>query len=80
MTTIRHSPGPAAAEAFSLGITTTATLCLVGLWVLFEVGVLALHAAVLAAVFGVPIALLIASCLLSIWLGYNKDAVDVALS
>lgn len=80
MPTIRHSPGPAAAEAFTFGITTTATLCLAGLWVLFEIGVLALHAAILAAVLGVPIALLVASCLLSVWLGYNKDAIDVALS
>ncbi|WP_049899676.1 hypothetical protein [Halococcus agarilyticus] len=80
MAAIRHSPGLAAAEAFTLGIATATTLALIGLWLLVRTGVLGLPGAVLAAVFGLPVLLVVVSCVLSVWLGYTKDAVDTALS
>ncbi|EMA47914.1 hypothetical protein [Halococcus saccharolyticus] len=80
MAAIRHSPGPAAAEAFTLGITTAATLGLAGLWLLVWTDVLTLLGAIFVAFFGLPVLLVVVSCLLSVWLGYDKDAVDTALS
>ena len=77
---IRHTPGPAAAEAFSFGITITAIGTVAGVSLLVWAERLTTVGAVAALVFGVPVALLVASCLLSIWLGYDKDAVDVALA
>jgi hypothetical protein len=80
MTTLRHSPGPAAAEAFTFGIATAATVTLAGVWSLFSVGVLTLFDVIFVVVVGLPMVLLVVSCLLSAWLGYDKDAYDVALS
>lgn len=80
MAAIRHSPGPAAAEAFTLGIATAATLGLAGLWLLVRIDVLTPLGAAFTAVFGLPVGLVVVSCCLSVWLGYDKDAVDTALS
>ena len=80
MSAIRHSPGPAAAEAFTLGIATAAVAALAAVAFLVWAGLLTVTGAVAALVLGVPLFLLVVSCLLSVWLGYNKDAVDVALS
>ena len=80
MSTLRHSPGPAAAEAFTFGIAAATTISLVGLWVLFRTGLLTVFDVILAAVLGLPVLLVVVSCLLSVWLGYDRDASDVALS
>jgi hypothetical protein len=80
MTTLRYSPGPAAAEAFNFGIAATTTISLAGLWMLFSVGLLTVTGVLLAVVLGLPVLLVVASCLLSVWLGYDRDAYDVALS
>lgn len=80
MAAIRHSPGPAAAEAFTFGIATAATLGLIGLWLLVRVDVLTPLSAIFAAVFGLPVGLVVVACCLSVWLGYDKDAIDTALS
>ena len=80
MTSLRHTPGPDAAAAFSLGITTVATVSLASLGTLIWLGVLAVFEAALVAVLGLPVALLVVACLLSVWLGYDKDATDVVLS
>lgn len=71
MATIRHSPGPAAAEAFRLGIVTVTTVVLVGLWFLFWADLLTVFEVLFAVVVGVPVLLVVVSCLLSVWLGYN---------
>ena len=80
MSSLRHSPGPAAAEAFTLGIATTVISTLAGLWMLLQFGMLTLFDAILTAVLGLPVLLVVVSCLLSVWLGYDQDAIDVALS
>ena len=78
MAAIRRSPSPAAAEGFTLGSTTATTLALAGLWLLVRTGVLGLPGAVFAAVFGLAV-LLVVSCVVSVWLGYDRDAIDTAL-
>jgi hypothetical protein len=80
MVTFRYTPGPAAAEAFMFGIATAITISLAGFWLLLWTDMLTLFGAILAVVVGLPVLLLVVSCLLSMWLGYNRDAYDVALS
>ncbi|GAA0465932.1 hypothetical protein MUK72_06370 [Halococcus dombrowskii] len=80
MTAIRHTPGPAAAEAFTFGIAITTLTTLAGIGVLVWTGMMTVIGAVAALLLGLPTLLVIVSCLLSVWLGYNRDAVDVALS
>ncbi|WP_256684380.1 hypothetical protein [Halococcus qingdaonensis] len=80
MSAIRHTPGPAAAEAFTFGIAITTVTTLAGIGVLVWTGVLTVIGAVATLLLGLPALLLIVSCLLSVWLGYDRDAVDVALS
>jgi hypothetical protein len=80
MAAIRRSPGPAAAEAFTLGIATTLTSTFAVVVVLAHLGMLTLAGAVAVLLMGLPLACLLAACLLSVWLGYDKDATDVALS
>jgi hypothetical protein len=80
MTTLRYIPGPAAAEAFTLGIATATTTALAGLWILLWADVLTPLGVIFAVAVGLPAFLLVVSCLLGVWLGYNKDAYDVALS
>lgn len=77
---IRHTPGPAAAEAFTLGIVTVTTSTLAGLWFLLSADLLTVFDVVLAVILGLPVLLVVVSCLLSVWLGYDKDASDVVLS
>jgi uncharacterized SAM-binding protein YcdF (DUF218 family) len=80
MSTHRYSPGPAAAEAFTLGIATATTVALAGVWSLFSAGLWTVFDVILAIALGFPVLLIVVSCLLSVWLGYDKDALDVALS
>ncbi len=80
MSAIRRSPGPAAAEAFTLGIATTLTGVVAAVVALVWFDVLTLAGAFASLLMGLPLAALFAACLLSVWLGYDKDATDVALS
>ena len=80
MTAIRHSPGPAAAEAFALGIKTTLIGMLATVTGFVWIDVLTLTGAFAILLIGLPPVYLLAACLLSVWLGYNKDAIDVVLS
>ncbi|EMA51226.1 hypothetical protein [Halococcus thailandensis] len=80
MSAIRHTPGPAAAEAFTFGIAIATVTTLAGIGFLVWTGVLTVIGAVATLLLGLPALLLIVSCLLSVWLGYDRDAVDVALS
>ena len=80
MSAIRRSPGPAAAEAFTLGIATTLTGVLAIVGTLVWLDMLTLTGAFASLLVGLPLAALFAACLLSVWLGYTKDATDVALS
>ena len=80
MSAIRYTPGPAAAEAFTFGIAIATITALAGIGLLLWFGLLTVVGAVATLLLGLPILLLVVSCLLSVWLGYDKDAFDVALS
>jgi hypothetical protein len=80
MSAIRHTPGPAAAEAFTLGIAIATTTALAGIGVLLWADVLTMTGALAAIALGLPVLLIVVSCLLGVWLGYDRDALDVALS
>lgn len=80
MNAIRHSPGPAAAEAFALGTKTTVIGVFAAISGSVWFDVLTLTAAFAVFLIGLPLVYLFAACLLSVWLGYNKDAIDVVLS
>jgi len=76
---IHHSPGEAAEQAFTLGLIAAMVLGIVAVVFLLWVRILTVMTAVLASVIGLPILLIIASCLLSVWLGYNRSALDSAI-
>ena len=80
MSTLHHVPGPAADEAFRFGLAVAAVGTLAVLVALVWVGAVTPLGAALAGLFGLPVLLVVAACLLSAWLGYDKRAVDVALS
>lgn len=80
MTVLKSAPGPAAEEAFGLGLVAATTAALAGLGLLLRVGLLTLPTVFLASILGVPVLLIVVSCLLGVWLGYEKDAVDTVLS
>jgi hypothetical protein len=79
MDTVHHSPGEAAEQAFTLGLVAAMVLGVAGVVFLLWVRILTVMTAVLASVIGLPILLIIASCLLSVWLGYNRNALDSAI-
>ena len=73
MTTIRTSPGPAAAYAFRLGILARAIVGLVAIGVLYWVGAVGPFVAGFTLVMLFPVYLVLAAVVLSRWLGYDKD-------
>lgn len=77
---LHYTPGPAAEEAFTLGIAATATVAFASLGFLFWAGMITLFDVILTAVLGLPVLFIVVSCLLSVWLGYNKDALGTMLS
>jgi hypothetical protein len=80
MSTLHHVPGPAADEAFRLGLAVTTVATVAVLAALVWIDSMTLLGAALSMVLGLPIVLFATACLLSVWLGYDKRAVDVALS
>jgi hypothetical protein len=80
MSGLHYSPGPAAEEAFTLGIAAAVSISFAGLGYLFWADMLTLTGLILTTVLGLPVLLIVVSCLLSVWLGYNKDALGTALS
>lgn len=68
------APGAAADEAFALGLQATAGAALVWVGLLLWADVLTLVHAVLAVVLGLPVLLIVVSCLLGVWLGYDEHA------
>ncbi|KAA9404239.1 hypothetical protein Har1131_15555 [Haloarcula sp. CBA1131] len=74
MDTIHLSPGPAAAQAFRLGIIASAVGGLAGIATLYWLDVLTPVFAGYALVLLFPVYLVFAATALSVWLGYNKDA------
>jgi hypothetical protein len=80
MASLHYSPGAAAEEAFTLGIAAALTISFAGLGYLFWADMLTLPGLILTTVLGLPVLLIVVSCLLSVWLGYNKDALGTVLS
>lgn len=74
MDTIHLSPGPAAAQAFRLGIVASAVGGLAGIATLYWFDILTPLLAGYALVLLFPVYLVFAATVLSVWLGYNKDA------
>lgn len=74
MSTVRVSPGPDADRAFRLGTISSAIALAATVGALYWAGVISLLAAacVLVAVF--PPYLVSVAVVLSVWLGYDKDA------
>lgn len=68
------SPGPAAAEAFNLGLWSTATVVTVAVTILYANGHLSAAGALLVVVLGLPVCLIVVSCALGVWLGYDNQA------
>lgn len=70
----RPRPGPDAERAFALGLaaTTVGALALIGL--LLWGGVLTPAGAAVASIIGVPVLVVVTSCLLGVWLGYAADS------
>lgn len=74
MATLLSPPGPAADEAFTLGLAMTAAVGVAGVGVLFWIEAVTPIGALLALFLGLPVVLIVVSCLLGVWLGYNDDA------
>jgi len=77
MATLKRTPGPAARSAFRLGMLAAGTVGLAVLCTLYLRGVLTETTAlyVLFALF--PVYLVVVATVLSVWLGYDKDATDL---
>jgi hypothetical protein len=70
-------PGPNARAAFSLGIRAAAAGGLGGLGLLYLYDLIDLSLLVFVLVVLFPIYLVVAASVLSVWLGYDKDAGDL---
>lgn len=77
MDTIHLSPGPAAAQAFRLGIVASAVGGLGGIATLYWLGVLTPLFAGYVLILLFPVYLVFAATALSVWLGYNKDTTSL---
>jgi len=77
MDTIHLSPGPAAAQAFRLGIVASAVSGLVVIAALYWIDAISPLFAGYALVLLFPVYLVFAATALSVWLGYNKDAASL---
>jgi hypothetical protein len=73
MDTVRLSPGPAAAQAFRLGMVTSAVGGLAGIATLYWFDILTPLFAGYALILLFPVYLVFAAAVLSVWLGYSKD-------
>lgn len=76
MDRVRHSPGPAANQAFTFGIAAVIVLTVTLLGLLVWAGVVTITTVVLGALLGLPVLVIFVSCALSVWLGY--DNIDIA--
>jgi hypothetical protein len=71
---IRVRPGPAAAQAFRLGMWVGAVVGLAAVGLLYWVGALDLVFAGYTLLVLFPVYLVLVAAVLSRWLGYDKDA------
>lgn len=74
-----HSPGEAAKQAFTLGLVAAMVLGGAGVVFLLWARILTVMTAAMASIIGLPVLFILASCLLSVWLGFNQTALDTAI-
>lgn len=74
MVATRKSPGPAADHAFRLGIAAAAIVGLAGIGLLYWSGNMGSLVTGYLVVSLYPVYLVFAAVVLSVWLGYDKDA------
>lgn len=75
--TPKTGPGPVARDAFRLGMVTAATVGLVAVGALYWAGTLTPPLLGFTLVLCYPVYLVLAASVLSVWLGYDKDATDL---
>lgn len=71
------SPGPLAAQAFRLGIGASIVIGLAAIGGLYLTGTINLVLAAYSLVFLFPVYLVLVAVILSVWLGYDKDATNL---
>jgi hypothetical protein len=74
MSTVQTSPGPDADRAFRLGTIASAVALLATVGALYWTGIATLLAVVCVLVAVFPVYLVLVAAVLSVWLGYGKDA------
>jgi hypothetical protein len=67
-------PGPAADETFDLGLRAATAAMVAAVASCYASGHLSAAGATLLLVLGLPTCLVVVSCLLGVWLGYDKQA------
>jgi|GEM_PF-570842 len=77
MTTLKVVPGANAHHAFRLGIVAAAIVGLVGVGALYWAGILTPTLVGFTLVLCFPVYLVFAASVLSVWLGFDKDATDL---
>ncbi|MEF8791992.1 MAG: hypothetical protein V5A61_17815 [Haloarculaceae archaeon] len=77
MSDLKIAPGPGARSAFRLGMQAAAVVGLAGIGLLYWVAVLTPVLLGFALVLVFPVYLVFAASVLSVWLGYGKDASDL---
>jgi len=77
MSTLRLAPGPAARGAFKFGMLAAAAVGLAMVGLLYWLSELTLPLVGYTLVLLFPVYLVIVASVLSVWLGYNKDARDL---
>ena len=74
--TLADSPGPAARRTFSLGLRLTMVVMLAAIGFGYWLDLLTVRDVVLSLLLAVPVAYVLASCLLSVWLGFDRRIPD----
>jgi hypothetical protein len=77
MSTLKHTPGPAARSAFRLGMLTAIVVGLATLGALYLQDVLTTATALYSLIALFPVYLILVASALSVWLGYDKDVTDL---
>jgi len=77
MMRVKRTPGPAARNAFRLGMLAAVVVGLASLAALYLRGVLTATTGLYVLIALFPVYLVVVASVLSVWLGYDKDATDL---
>lgn len=77
MRELKTKPGPDAGSAFRLGLKAAAIAGLAGVGLLYWLGAITLVLAGYMLLVLFPVYLVFVATVLSVWLGYDKDASDL---